>query len=155
MKILLLSDSHGIDGTFYEAYDREKPDKVFFAGDGISGMLEFRDCYADPSVETYMVCGNCDFDHFGEFEFSQTINVKGRRVFLTHGHREHVKSGLSYLVAEAKLRGCDVAVFGHTHVQADISKDGVRTVNPGAAASGRYGLITIDDSGIEVSLKKI
>ena len=155
MKLLLLSDSHGAESVFYSAYDAEKPDKVLFAGDGIRGMLEFRDCWLTPAVETRIVCGNCDFDFYGEFVFSQPVNAAGHRIFLTHGHREHVKTGLSYLTSAARLEGCDIAVFGHTHEPLSVSKDGILLVNPGAAASGRYGILEIDTGGVSVSLKRV
>ena len=157
MKILLLSDSHGSDSVFYDAYDAEKPDMILFAGDGVRGMLEFRDCYLCPAVDTYIVCGNCDRDFRGDFYYSQTVALPGHRVYLTHGHVERVKEGLSLLASGAKLNQCDIAVYGHTHRPADFVKDGVRLINPGAAAAGFYGVLTVTagSNGIDVEIKRI
>ena len=54
------------------------------------------------------------------------------KIYYCHGHRYSVKSGLDLLAQEAKRRGCEIALYGHTH-EAKISVvDGVTLINPGS-----------------------
>lgn len=78
--------------------------------------------------KTYVLSGNNDF--FGG-ESEVVLDVEGRRIFACHGHRYGVKSGTGRLVAAAKDRLCDIALYGHTHQPEAREEDGVLLVNPG------------------------
>ena len=80
------------------------------------------------------------------------------KVLLTHGHYYNVSTGPAYLKQEAKERGFDIVMFGHTHrPYFDIDKSGEKeliTLNPGSLSYPRqeghrpsYMLMKIDDNG--------
>ena len=78
--------------------------------------------------KTYILAGNNDF-YGGEKEL--VLEVEGRRIFACHGHRYGVKSGTERLAAAAKERGCDIALYGHTHIAETHEEEGVLLINPG------------------------
>ncbi len=78
--------------------------------------------------KTYILAGNNDF-YGGEKEL--VLDAEGRRIFACHGHRYGVKGGTERLAAAAKERGCDVALYGHTHVAETHEEEGILLVNPG------------------------
>ncbi len=58
-KILVLSDSHSYFDETLKIFEKEKPDIVIAAGDGIKDIDELS--YVHPEAKYYMVKGNCDF----------------------------------------------------------------------------------------------
>ena len=69
-------------------------------------------------------------------------------LYMTHGHREHVKQGAGGLVAEARRYGAQIALYGHTHViDCRQEEDGLWVLNPGAA-SRSAGLIKTDGQAL-------
>ena len=77
------------------------------------------------------------------------------RIFVTHGHHYGVSMGTEMLRDEAKDRGCNVAMYGHTHRPYLDQSDPLLTVlNPGSLAYPRqegrepsYIVIDIDRFG--------
>ena len=80
------------------------------------------------------------------------------KVLLAHGHYYNVSTGPAYLKQEARERGFDIVMFGHTHrPYFDIDKSGEKeliTLNPGSLSYPRqeghrpsYMLMKIDDNG--------
>ncbi len=67
---------------------------------------------------------------------------------LCHGHTFNVKMTYITLAHEAKNRGVDIALFGHTHEPYISLENGVYLMNPGSAANGSYGIIDINDKEI-------
>ena len=65
------------------------------------------------------------------------LNAKVQYVLLTHGHSYGVSMGREGLAEEAKSRGCDVAMFGHTHRPFLETVKGVLLVNPGSLSYPR------------------
>lgn len=124
---VIMSDSHGRMGAVGRVQHlfREN-DYLIHLGDGSGDM---RPVMRDFPEKTYILKGNCDFT-YGEEEC--VIEAEGVSVLCCHGHRYGVKHGLERLAARARELGCEVALYGHTHV-ADISTvDGVLCVNPGS-----------------------
>ena len=69
---------------------------------------------------------------------------------MTHGHLYDVGFDLFTLVDAAKEHGCDVALFGHTHVPENTEFGSVKVLNPGTAGKGRnltYAVVEIFDNG--------
>ena len=95
----------------------------------------------------YTVCGNCD--GWGcDYEDDMLVNIGGVNIFVTHGHRYGVKSGLDTLTSAAAAKGAQVACFGHTHKPFCEYRDGVLLINPGTCTlRGACALLTIDQSG--------
>ena len=146
MKILVLSDSHGASDLMERIlWANESCDLVFFLGDG----------YMDWNIisshiirqGTLAVRGNCD-SVLSKLPWNAVEQIEDVRTYITHGWQEHVKYGMSYLVAAARENGCSLALFGHTHEQYEDYIDGVRLFNPGAVSRGDYGVAEIRGGNI-------
>ncbi len=126
--LVVLSDSHCRNRRAFSALLPlfEENDMIVHLGDGSADMREIVSRYPE---KTYVCRGNCD-PAYGEEEF--VIEAEGVSVLCCHGHKWGVKSGLSRLAAHAKERGCEVALYGHTHRAEIREEDGVLCVNPGA-----------------------
>ena len=75
-------------------------------------------------------------------------------ILLTHGHYYGVSMGAEGLADEAKSRGCDIAMYGHTHRPFLDRIDGVTVLNPGSLSYPRqegrhpsYMIITVHEDG--------
>ena len=127
---VVLSDSHGRMNVAekFRALFAEN-DYIVHLGDGSTDM---RPAFGEYPEKTYLCKGNCDFS-YGEDEL--IIQTEGVSVFCCHGHKYGVKGGLSRLAARAKEQGCEIALYGHTHIAAAEEVDGVLCINPGAAGA--------------------
>ncbi len=150
MRIIVISDSHRNVRSIRSILDAQ-PDArhVFFLGDitaDIEDMnLEF------PDKRFHIVSGNCDF--FSNYPTSGIETVGGQKIFYTHGHTLGVKHGTDKLLNTARLNGCKIALYGHTHVSQILYEDGIYIVNPGSCSEPRgggrsYAVIDIEESGI-------
>ena len=75
-------------------------------------------------------------------------------MLLTHGHYYNVTVGVERLKEEARERGIDIAMFGHTHRPYLEIGDELVILNPGSISFPRqegrkpsYILMEIDDRG--------
>ena len=159
MKILVVSDTHGMDQRFYEVCDANKDaDMVIHCGD-IQGSED--EMSRHLSCPFAAVMGNNDF--FSGLPKDRTFEYGGKRFFVTHGHYYNVSLGYDRLVDEAKSRDCDFAVFGHTHLPFYQQMNGVHVINPGSLSYPRqhlrrpsFAIINIaSDGSVDVQLKVI
>lgn len=165
-RILVVSDTHGHYPVF-EAIVREYGplcDALLFAGDGMWDLVEYIENAHDsdrlrealPPVAAF-VAGNGDGDQYrvrlgsaGDPEHPreapgcslvvpsrQILHASGYSLFLTHGHRYSVDVSLEMLVDSAHAMGCDVAVFGHTHIPFAETFTHILALNPGSPARPR------------------
>ena len=151
-KILVLSDSHSYFDKVLKIFEKEKPDIVIGAGDGIKDIEELS--YIYPKAEYYMVKGNCDYFDRSHNE-ENLFEIDNIKIFLTHGHLYGVKRSLSSIKEIGKKSNASLIVFGHTH-KPYIEKDGDMTLfNPGATEDGRYGIIILEKGNIELFHKQL
>ena len=135
MKVLICSDSHTRLDYFQKVMELEKPELVIFAGDHSTDALDISLIYEE--IPFKIVRGNTDFsDRKTEDELKFEIN--GKKIFLTHGHLQRVKSSLNELEIRAKEEEVDICIFGHTHRELEIEKDGILYLNPGALQDRKY-----------------
>ncbi|MBO7736941.1 MAG: metallophosphoesterase [Clostridia bacterium] len=142
---VVLSDTHGNTAFLEKLFPlfREN-DYIIHLGDGNRDMSEIFKAFPE---KTFVCQGNCDFST----EFSQSeweLEIENCKIFCTHGHRYGVKSGLNGLKQEAMQRGCQVALYGHTHC-AELEKDGdVLVCNPGNgkrySVNPSYGYLVVN-----------
>lgn len=146
MKLLVFSDSHGYSLKMLSAIEQRKPDMILHLGDGGRDVSKIEAQF--PQIPLRAVCGNCDLGSIQpETDFFQVGKVK---IFITHGHLYGVKVTLSALVDEARARGADIAMFGHTHIAKFAMSGGIYVLNPGTcglAASSSCAEVIIDDKG--------
>lgn len=144
MRILVFSDSHGRVQPMLDAVARHEPDAIFHLGDVIRDAQWIRKAY--PQLPFYQVVGNCDWGVDG-YETEGLARLAGKTVFYLHGHTRHVKLGPSAAVAQARALEADLLLFGHTHSPLCAPYDGLLAVNPGAAADGRFALLSWERGG--------
>lgn len=143
-KIIVVSDTHGNSSAIEKLMPRIAENDYFFhLGDGCMDVKQVWKEYPD---KVYQCRGNCD--GFTPTPAEGEIEVEYVKIFYCHGDKYGVKSSLQTLAREAKKRGCEIALYGHTH-KADVTEiDGVTLINPGSLkkwvdAGGSYCYLVI------------
>ncbi|MGB9867111.1 MAG: metallophosphoesterase [Bacillota bacterium] len=133
MIIGVVSDSHGNTRALEEAVNFLKDcDALIHAGDFYKdGLYLAQRC----QLPCYAVGGNCDIGPKGPREL--TVEIEGKRFFITHGHMHLVKRTLDDLIKVATDRDVDCVVFGHTHVPYAAWLGPRLFFNPGSVSIGR------------------
>ncbi len=130
MKLIFFSDVHNDieslnklikkeNGTFYCLGDSELSKDILNKNNIIS------------------VKGNCDFS---DLPLHLIIEVDGKKVLLLHGHTLDVKYSLNKLYFFTQSVDCDIAIFGHTHKELEISDD-ISFLNPGSLRDGQTYIV--------------
>lgn len=149
MKILVLSDSHSALSFMRRCVDTVGPDVMIHLGDYYDDGQVIAEEY--PQLRTYRVPGNCD-RYRGPVWAAETLveKVCGVKLFMTHGHRHQVKSGLGALIRDARTTGAQAVLFGHTHMPLCRYEEGLWIVNPGSAGynGGTAAVLEVADGKI-------
>ncbi|MDD6308960.1 MAG: YfcE family phosphodiesterase [Clostridia bacterium] len=151
MRIIVFSDSHGRLHNCIDTLEQiGHVDHMIHLGDMQKDASDLGTVF--PDVPITFVCGNGEIGAKEDYE--KTITLGGKRLFLCHGHRFHVKNGLSVLAAQAPE--ADLVLFGHTHEPFDGFVDGVHLFNPGsislpATGAPSCGIIDINNGNLSVS----
>lgn len=128
MKIMIVSDTHRDSSNFMKALDRERPiDMLIHCGD-IEGdeYLFYRACEGPVN----MVAGNNDY--YSDLPGNLVVSIGRYKALITHGHRYKVALGAQMLLSEARERGVDIVMHGHTHRPGVTAEGGVTIVSPGS-----------------------
>ena len=155
MKFLVFSDSHEYTNGMDTAIEQHKDiTRIIHCGDMASDVYYLESVYGN----THSICavrGNNDFS--SPEPLSRVAKVPGHRIFITHGHRQHVKSSLYELIAAARAENCDICIFGHTHTQFYEYKDGLHILNPGSIGyfKMQYAVIDASENSVDVKLYKV
>lgn len=151
MKILVLSDSHSSLRFMRRCVEKVKPDAVVHLGDYYDDGEALAETYRH--IPVHQVAGNCD-------KYRCPISARemlcytlgGVMVYMTHGHRQHVKSGIGGLLAESRRYGAQVVLYGHTHVpDCHREDDGLWVLNPGSAGYGGGSAGVLETDGFSVT----
>lgn len=132
-KILIISDTHGHTSNFDEIIAREKPINLLIHLGDVEGDEDYIKAAAE--CETHIVAGNNDF--FSYLEREEEFFIGEYRVFITHGHHYYVSLGPERLLEEARARGVNIAMFGHTHKPFLEEYGDVVILNPGSVSYPR------------------
>jgi len=135
MKLLIFSDSHCRTELMNKLAEKYKS--------VINGIIHLGDCTEDVSeffricsgIPIYQVRGNNDFDN--GYPAEKTINVCGRTIFMTHGHKHRVYYDTTALYYSALQSCANIALFGHTHVPYLQNEGGIIIMNPGSVSLPR------------------
>lgn len=135
MKILIVSDTHRLDENLKEVIARECPvDMLIHLGD-VEGSEVYIPEWVNPGCEMQMIRGNNDF--FSALEREREITIGRYQVLLTHGHYYNVSLGVEQLRAEARERGFNLVMFGHTHRPYFENQQDIILLNPGSLSYPR------------------
>lgn len=151
MRILVVSDTHGRNKNFSLVYENVKPvDMVIHLGDFEGGEGYIRgiiDC------ELKAVAGNNDY--FSKLLDCDMFYIGKYNIFIAHGNQYGVMFSNSRIKKEARDRGADIVMYGHTHRPViDLAYDDIWAVNPGSLSYPRqedhkpsYIIMEIDRHG--------
>lgn len=147
MRYLIASDIHG--SAYYtqkilDAFENEKADRLILLGDilyhGPRNDLPLQ--YEPKKVVQllnqhkdviYCVKGNCDADidqmvlEFPIMSSYFLMEINGHLAFFTHGDIFNLKN-------LPPLKEGSILIHGHTHVQANITENGITYLNPGSVS---------------------
>ena len=133
MRVLIISDTHSKHTNLREVLKMEQPfDLAVHLGDAEGCEQQIQEMVRCPRE---IVAGNCDF--LSSLPQEKMIQIGRHQVFLTHGHYYNVNAGYEDIKKEARGRGCDIVMFGHTHRPMVEYGKNVITVNPGSLSYPR------------------
>lgn len=132
MKVLIVSDTHRKNENYFKALERVKPDLVIHCGDAEGGEYVLSNAAACP---VQIVLGNNDF--FSYLPRELELELGSFKVWVTHGHNYYVSMGSEVIKREARARGFDIVMYGHTHKPSVDRQGGVIAVNPGSLSYPR------------------
>ena len=147
MKIGVISDSHGDKKTIEKAVKQMAGvDAIFHLGDYAKDGKYIHGLHPG---QLYVVSGNGDFFIDANTPNELTVEIDGKRIFATHGHKYKVKDGLNPLYYKGLELGANIVLFGHTHISQVIRVGEMVLLNPGSISRPRntqrptYGIIEI------------
>lgn len=128
MRILIVSDTHRRNENYIKVLERVSPvDMVIHCGDIECSEYLIAESAGCP---VQMVVGNNDF--FSDLPREKEFEIGKYKVWLTHGHNYYVSMSNEVIKQEARMRGADIVMYGHTHRPVvDIDED-VIAINPGS-----------------------
>lgn len=155
MKILVLSDSHR-DYISCEAAIRKHPEVsyIIHLGDGEEDLDRIYDTIGSKPI--IRVKGNCSL-YSSTIAEQLNIILDGVKIYICHGHAENVKTSLTRLVSRAFAENCNLALYGHTHIQSHeyYEYENLHVFNPGSIRGGCYGIIDISNGKITCEKKML
>ncbi|MBU3177222.1 metallophosphoesterase [Clostridium estertheticum] len=150
MHIGVISDTHMVISSI-ERLEKEIKgvDVLIHLGDNVDDIANIKKYYKGDIIN---VKGNCDFS--ASVPSDRLLEVGGKKIFLTHGHKYGVKENLSGLRYKALETGADIVLYGHTHIAKIDFEEGIWYINPGSASLPRdgdrsYAIISINKGTIE------
>ena len=148
MKVLIVSDTHRQNENFMQVMDREEPiDLLIHCGDieGNEYLISRR-----AGCPVHMVAGNNDF--FSDLPREKEFQIGKYKVLLVQGNTYGVSMVNQELKREARDRGVDIVMYGHTHKPVVDQDRDIIAVNPGSLTYPRqegrspsYIVMTITD----------
>lgn len=132
-KVIVVSDTHGRNNNYYQVLqDESDADLVIHCGD-VEGTEDVLEAVSECPIK--MVSGNNDF--FSDLPKEQEFEIKGHKIWVTHGHQYLVSMGYENIIDEARDRGVDIVMYGHTHKPVATEEDGIYIFNPGSLSYPR------------------
>ncbi|NNF43941.1 MAG: YfcE family phosphodiesterase [Phycisphaerales bacterium] len=159
MRIGILSDSHGRAAVTRAAV-------LALREAGADMLIHLGDIETDAVIDelvgmpAHIVFGNCDFDADALGRYARNVGVTvddpvgdleidGRRVVFTHGHRPRV-------LEKALAEGAEYILHGHSHHPRDERIGASRVINPGALFRAvRYTACVLEPATDAVELLEI
>ncbi|MBR5945096.1 MAG: metallophosphoesterase [Lachnospiraceae bacterium] len=149
-KVIVLSDTHRQNENFFKVIEKEKDyDMIIHCGDVEGSELTFARAV---NCRVEMVMGNNDF--FSSLPREREFYIGPYKVLVTHGHDYYVSMGNEIIKAEARARGIDILMYGHTHRPLIENEGGLLTINPGSLTYPRqegrrpsYVVLSVYNSG--------
>ncbi len=153
MRFIVLSDTH--------RYLKNAVDVIENFKNEVDGFIHLGDMFDDAEklhhqfndLLYYSVSGNNDYGFKAPNE--RMAFLGGKKIVMTHGHRQKVSYGLMYIDYFARQEEADVVLFGHTHVPCLEYSGGTIFFNPGSISLPRstyeptFGIMEIINGNIK------
>jgi hypothetical protein len=155
MKIIVMSDSHGMFHPLDHIVNNFHADLYIHLGDGERELNRIFTMYPDKKI--LHIAGNCDFASLSPDELLFSPDDK-TTIFAVHGHKHGVKYSLDELKQTGLEKGADIILYGHTHSRYTEYDNGLYIMNPGSVAIPRdgnkpsFGIIDITPKGIVTNI---
>ena len=150
MRILVVSDSHSYRSFMCRCAEKLHPDMMIHLGDYYEDGEVLHELYPGPRF--LQVPGNCDEGRLSMgARYTLLPIAEGVRIFMTHGHVHHVKSGIGALLADARRAQAKLVLFGHTHrPYCEQTEDGMWVMNPGTCGfgGGSVGIAEVENGEV-------
>lgn len=130
MEIIVVSDNHG---------KSEVLNRIRQAFPNASAYIHAGDSEMNPTqLEPFVsVAGNNDYSY--PFPEKRIVEVEQIRILVMHSHTLPWGKSVESLVKIAKIEGCQIAIYGHTHRYDAREIDDVFVLNPGSLYYNRDG----------------
>lgn len=131
MKVTVTSDTHG-RRDMLEKLMKWEPDSDLFVHCG--------DLEDDPALYPGWIFVQGNNDYYGSRDnmpADRIISAGGHRILVTHSHRYGYRNRAENLAKKAREYGCDIVLYGHTHIADHRKVDGITLINPGSAWMSR------------------
>ena len=130
MKVVVISDAHGNKQAIKRILEfNPDADYVISLGDS--------ECRHKFLLDLDIIAIKGNYPRDGGVSYESMLEIEGKRLFLTHGHKYGVGNDLEKLLNKGKSIGANVILYGHTHVpRIDIFEE-ITFLNPGSISSPR------------------
>jgi putative phosphoesterase len=152
MKILVISDTHGDTNKAEEAIRKNKRiNLIIHLGDYFRDAQKLSGLF--PGIPIEYIYGNSDF-MIDDVPAEKMLEICGKKIFITHGHRYSVKWDYDKLYRKAEELHVDMLLFGHTHIPDIVEKEKYCILNPGSTSDPRddsdesYAIIEIENGKV-------
>ena len=126
MRIGVISDTHGkMDTALRILPQMVDVSLIIHLGDFLEDSIYLKD---NCKTKIIAIRGNCDRDPLEKDEI--VLSFGSHKLFAVHGHQYGVKADLTRLYYRALELGCNIALYGHTHVPMITIYDDVLVINP-------------------------
>lgn len=150
MKVLIVSDTHKSHRNLEKVLETVGNIDMFIHLGDVEGAEDYISALVD--CPAHILGGNNDF--FSVLPREEEFFIGDYHVFITHGHYYYVGMDEERLKMEARGRGADIVMYGHTHRPSFTKEEGLIVLNPGSIAyprqAGRkpsYMIMEIDADG--------
>lgn len=150
MRILIVSDTHRKNDNYLKIVKEQGPFQMVIHCGDVEGS-EYTICEAAGCL-VEMVMGNNDF--FSDLPREKEFTLGKYKIWLTHGHNYYVYMDNQTIKTEAKARGVDIVMYGHTHKPVVEYDDEIIALNPGSLTYPRqegrkpsYIIMETDEAG--------
>jgi len=133
MKIGLISDTHiprranKVLEEFLSWFNEEKVDLIIHCGD-VTDLEVLKEL--ESIAEVKVVKGNTDYY---DFPRELALEVEGWKIYVFHSSEIYPRGDLFKLYRTTLEKGCDILIYGHTHIPLFTQIDGKYFINPGSA----------------------
>ncbi len=153
MKVIVFSDAHG-SKILIERILSFNPDADYIVSLGDSELP------IDYLVDLDIIAIKGNYPRDGGFVYESTLEIEGKKLFLTHGHKYSVHKTLVKLLKHAMKIECDIVLYGHTHIAKVDKVNDMLVINPGSIKSPRsqvmpsYLILNITKDSVEYIFKE-